>query len=65
MSLDELVGRLKATEERLDCTKGKGGGISGSSGASKEIDGKLYFTEEQVNTRLASCLNINADGSAA
>ena len=46
VSLDELVGRLKATEERLDCTKGKDGAGSSSSGASKEIDGKLSFTEE-------------------
>ena len=64
VSLDELVGRLKATEERLNRTKGRGGGGSGSSGAGKEIDGKLYFTEEQVIARLASRLNINSDGSA-
>ncbi|XP_066361070.1 uncharacterized protein [Miscanthus floridulus] len=64
VSLDELVGRLKATEEHLNRTKGRGGGGSGSSGAGKEIDGKLYFTEEQVIARLASHLNINSDGSA-
>jgi hypothetical protein len=63
VSLDELVGRLKATEERLNRSKGRGGGGSGGSSAGKEIDGKLYFTEEQVIARLASRLNI--DGSAA
>jgi hypothetical protein len=65
VSLDELVGRLKATEERLNRSKGRGGGGSGGGGAGKEIDGKLYFTEEQVIARLASRLNINSDGSAA
>ncbi|CAD6250987.1 unnamed protein product [Miscanthus lutarioriparius] len=65
VSLDELVGRLKATEERLNRSKGRGGGGSGSGGAGKEIDGKLYFTEEQVIARLASRLNINADRLAA
>jgi hypothetical protein len=63
VSLDELVGRIKATEERLNRSKGRGGGGSGGGAAGKEIDGKLYFTEEQVIARLASRLNI--DGSAA
>ena len=65
VSLEELVGRLKATEERFDRGKGKGGGGSSSGGIGKEIDGKLYFTEEQVIAHLVSRLNINADGSAA
>jgi hypothetical protein len=60
VSLDELVGRLKATEERMDCTKAKGG--VGPSAGGKEINGKLYFTEEQVIARLASRLNLNTDG---
>ena len=64
VSLEELVGRLKAVEERLDRGRGKGGGGSGGGGVGKEIDGKLYFTEEQVMARLASRLNLNSDGSA-
>jgi hypothetical protein len=63
VSLDELVGRLKATKERLNHSKRRGGGGSGGSSTEKEIDGKLYFTEEQVIAHLASRLNI--DGSAA
>ena len=47
VSLEELVGRLKAVEEWHDRGRGKGGGGSGGGGIGKEIDGKLYFTEEQ------------------
>jgi hypothetical protein len=61
VSLDELVGRLKATEERMDRMKAKGG--VGPSAGGKEINGKLYFTEEQVIARFASRLNLNTDGS--
>ncbi|CAD6256539.1 unnamed protein product [Miscanthus lutarioriparius] len=64
VSLEELVGRLKAVEERLDRGRGKGGGGSGGGGGGKEIIGKLYFTEEQVMARLASRLNLNSDRSA-
>jgi hypothetical protein len=61
VSLDELVGRLKATEERMDRTKAKGG-VEPSAGG-KEINGKLYFTEEQVIACLTSRLNLSTDGS--
>jgi hypothetical protein len=61
VSLDELVGRLKATEERMDRAKSKGG--VGPSAGGKEINDNLYFTEEQVIARLASRLNLNTDGS--
>jgi hypothetical protein len=61
VSLDELVGRLKAMEERMDCTKAKGG-IRPSAGG-KEINGKLYFTQEQVIARLTSRLNFNTGGT--
>jgi hypothetical protein len=61
VSLDELVGRLKATEERMDRAKVKGG--IGQSTGGKEINNKLYFTEEQVIAHLESCLNLNTDGS--
>ncbi|CAD6334069.1 unnamed protein product [Miscanthus lutarioriparius] len=64
VSLEELVGWLKAVEERLDRGRGKGGGGSGGGGGGKEIDGKLYFTEEQVMACLVSHLNLNSDGSA-
>ncbi|CAD6225129.1 unnamed protein product [Miscanthus lutarioriparius] len=57
-------GRLKAIEERLDHGRGKGGGGSGGGGVGKEIDGKLYFTKEQVMARLTFRLNLNSDGSA-
>jgi hypothetical protein len=61
VSLDELVARLKATEERMDHAKAKGG--VGLSAGGKEINDKLYFTEEQVIAHLASYLNLNTDGS--
>jgi hypothetical protein len=61
VSLDELLGRLKATEERMDRAKAKGG--VGPSAGGKEINDKLYFTEEQVIARLTSRLNLNTDGS--
>ncbi|CAD6271618.1 unnamed protein product [Miscanthus lutarioriparius] len=52
-------------EERYDRAKGKGGGRTDGNNIGKEIDGKLYFTEEQVIACLTSHLNINADGSTA
>jgi hypothetical protein len=61
VSLNELVGRLKATEERMDRAKSKGG-VRPSAGG-KEINGKLYFIEEQVIARLASRLNLNTNRS--
>jgi hypothetical protein len=61
VSLDELIGWLKPTEERMDHVKAKGG--IGPSASGKEINGKLYFTEEQVIARLASRHNLNTDGS--
>jgi hypothetical protein len=61
VSLDELLGWLKATEERMDRAKAKGG--VGPSVGGKEINDKLYFTEEQVIARLTSRLNLNTDGS--
>lgn len=64
VSLKELVGPLKATGERFYCGKGSGSGRPGNGNVGKEMDGKLYFTEEQVIAHLASCLNLNADGSA-
>ncbi|CAD6250557.1 unnamed protein product [Miscanthus lutarioriparius] len=64
VSLEELVGRLKAVEESLDRRRGRGG-ASGNGGAGKEIDGKLYFTEEQMVARFASRLNLNNDGPGA